>query len=507
LRILRKLPQLVFALTILCAPAGAQGVTVEVQPPSIALSQSYADVQARIILKNSSSKAIESLTISCLSNDGPTVKFGKPSSSRVEPGSDSEWSITVENLATARIPATILFDVSYRVSATPANTGPQHAFASLAIASQTDGTSKPIEASIEGNFDAVSEQRPATGYIVVANNLNVTVKVTTTLSGNPGAFKIGSVDQFDVPAHSTVAKSVTVGVETAVTPGVYPIVFDLSAKWTWAGRNEERHIELSKQATAGVFFESEVLKALGVPSFLVLPGCLMVFTFQLLVMFGAFGIKNESGVPQSAISALTVTTPGFWIAAITFSGLFEIFYSWATDRNLLLRYGGSDLLRVWLWSIVAGATACIAYGLIRKKWRADHVFKTQDDPVTVLEKLSRNDQGIFLPEVRFKISNLETSGLLLEPLEDGQSLIWIAPPIKVTWGSSPSALEAQRAFETSLNSRRSAQEIATKIREGLGAQPPQITQVRWNTLGFVANPLHLKVDLISEYKARALIVR
>jgi hypothetical protein len=504
---LRKLPQLIFALTVLCTSVRAQGVTIEVQPASIAVSQSYANVQARVILKNSGPKAVEGLTISYFSNDGPTVKFDKPSSSRAEPGSDSEWSITVENLAAARIPATILFDVSYRVSATPANAGRQHAFASLGVVSQPDGPAKPIEAAIEGNFDAVSEQRPATGYIVVTNNLNVTVVITTTLSGNPGTFKIDSVGPFEVPAHSTLAKSVTVRVDNEVTPGVYPIVFDLSATWKWAGRDEERHIELSKQATAGVFFESEVLKALGVPSFLVLPGCLMVFTVQLLVMFGAFGIKNESGVPQSAISALTVTTPGFWIAAITFSGLFEIFYSWATNRNLLLRYGSSDLLRVWLWSIVAGATACIAYGLARKKWREEHVFKTQDDPVAVLEKLSRNDQGIFLPEVRFKISNLETSGLLLEPLEDGQSLIWIAPPIKVTWGSSPAALEAQRAFETSLNSRRSAQEIATKIREGLGAQPPQITQVRWNTPGFIANPLHLKVDLISEYKARALIVR
>ena len=507
LLMLRKLFPLGMGVTLLCSAVHAQTVILEVQPASITVSPSYTEVQARLILRNSGQSCARQVNLSFLSNDGLTVVFGQPSALAAGPGATIVWPATIHNLGQARLPATILFDAAYRTPGAPTSRATQHAFSSLVIASQPD-TPKPVEASLEGTFDSVSQQRPATGYLDVTNNLDAAIHVQVTSLSPPGTFTIPPFPGFDVPPRSTISTKFCLNVGSQITPGVYPVIFEVLAKWNWAGHDEQRNIVLSKQATAGVFFESEVLKALGVPSFLMLPGCLVVFTFQLLVMFGAFGIKNESGPPQSAIASLTVTTAGFWILAITLSAPIVFFYGVATHNNILMRYGSMDLVWVWLVSIVIGIVVCIAYGLSRSEWRKKYVFTTQDPPLTVLRKLAANERGVLRPQVKFKVNTTETVGLLLEPEEDGQTLIWVAPQVVTDWSDSDAALNAQAAFQASVQKGadpRSSEEIARQLDAALRANPPQVT-VRWNTLGSLPNPFHLKVELITNRDNPASIV-
>jgi hypothetical protein len=508
LTLLRNLSQFGLGAALLCASARAQSVTLEVQPASISVSPSYSEVQARVILKNGSPSAISGAALSFLTNDGPLVEFGKPSATVAAPGGVIEWPVTVRNLSQARLPAAVLIDAAYSPSAAAAGSASLHLLASLAISSQPDGTLKPVEAALEGTFDAVSQQRPATGYLDVTNNLDVAIHVHVAPLVPVGTFTIPPIPDFDVPPRSAISTRFRLEVGSQITPGVYPVIFEVLAKWNWAGHEEQRHIVLSKQATAGVFFESEILKALGVPSFLMLPGCLVVFTFQLLVMLGAFGIKNESGLPQSAIASLTVTTAGFWILAITFSAPIVFFYSVATHNNILMRYGSMDLVWVWLVSILIGIVVCIAYGVVGSEWRKRHVFTTQDTPLTVLRKLAANGRGVLRPQVKFKVNTAETVGLLLEPEEDGQTRIWVAPQIVTEWGTSDQALLAQANFQASVQKgadSSSSGEIAKELEAALQSNPPQVT-VRWNTLGSLPNPFHLKVELITNREDPASIV-
>src|ERR1700683_2758970 len=169
LTLLRNLLPFGLGVALLCASARAQSVTLEVQPASLSISPSYSDVQARVILKNGTQSAIHRVALSFLTNDGLTVDCGKPSAVGAGPGAVIEWPVTVRNFSQARLPASVLFDAAYSPSAVGAGLPSQHALVSLLISSQPDGTPKPAEASLEGTFDSVSQQRPATGYLDVTN--------------------------------------------------------------------------------------------------------------------------------------------------------------------------------------------------------------------------------------------------------------------------------------------------------------------------------------------------
>lgn len=152
----------------------AQSVSLEVQPNAIPVSVSYSEVQARVVLKNSTASSIKDLTLSAITNDGFEIQIGTHPTKNLGTSHSATWPIKITNLNRAHIPGTILVDAQYRA----AEGDPQHVFAPVSITSAPDGSTKPVEASIEGNFDSVSEQRPGTGSPLVTNSLNVPVQVS-----------------------------------------------------------------------------------------------------------------------------------------------------------------------------------------------------------------------------------------------------------------------------------------------------------------------------------------
>jgi hypothetical protein len=219
-------------------------------------------------------------------------------------------------------------------------------------------------------------------YLLLTNNMDVPAEVNVSSQVPLPAIIVPSVSPFNVLPHSSSATKIDVLAASRVTPGAYPIVIDSNVKWVWAGRTEERHFVLSKSATLGVFFESELLKALSVPSFLVLPGCLMVFAFLFLLSFNLLSLRDHSKLPDMA-----VTSPGFWILAVSFSGLFAYFYHWVTGINYLLSYGVDDLRNVWVSSIPIGFVVYLAVALFTLRWRRAHVPSSSDKPGEILKKL------------------------------------------------------------------------------------------------------------------------
>jgi len=489
----RYLAQLVLLFVFFPETGGSQALTLEAQPGSIAVAPSYSEVQTRVILKNTTSNAITKPSLSFLSNDGLQVELGEPSSKLAQPGQIIVWPVKIKNIGAARIPGSILFDATYHTSKTN-----QHSFTVLSL-TPIDASQKSVEASLEGNFDAVSEQRPGLGYLVVTNNLDVPVDITVNPFVPENVFQIPSVPStFKVRARSMAKTAIELKAAKRITPGTYPVLLELTAEWNWGNHKEQRLLVVSKQASAGVFFESELLKALGVPSFLVLPGCLVLFTMQLFITLGFAGLKNESRLPQ-----LTVNTPGFWVLAITFSGLFAFAYYFCTGNNYLIRYGLDDLRNVWLSSILIGAILVLVIGGVTSKQRRDRVPTSHDSPVSVLKKIAKNGLSILLTEVRFKFNNLDLHGFVIERIDDGQQLVWIAPAIITSWGASQDALDAQKQFQDDVNARKSPLELAKELEE---AAKKGYVQVYWDTQASIPNPFHLKIDAITEYRQPGVIV-
>lgn len=307
----------------------------------------------------------------------------------------------------------------------------------------------------------------------------------------------------------------------AITPGVYPAEFEIIAKWNWAGQTEQRDLIVNQQVTLGVFFESDLLKLLGIPSFLLLPGALILFTMQLLLAFNVFGAKNESKLPD-----LGVTTPGFWILAITLSAMFAPIYIWRTGHNYLIRYGMEDLIYVWIWSILVGLVLYLFIAGFARLIRHKRIPTAQDDQITTLERMARNKLGVVVPEVRFTINNVAWKGFQIEPLEDGMTMLWVAPQIRAEWGEEHEALEAMAEVNALLNAAQTpisringqrvdkheiTRRIAVKLKD---AKKKDQVNLKWEPRAVVqgqpsniACPQHIKIDSVTEYREAGRILR
>jgi len=200
---------------------------------------------------------------------------------------------------------------------------------------------------------------------------------------------------------------------------------------------------------------------------------------------------------------LTVNTPGFWVLAITFSGLFAFAYYFCTGNNYLIRYGLDDLRNVWLSSILIGAILVLVIGWVTNTRRRELVPTSHDSPVSMLKKIARNGLSILLTEVRFKFNNLDLHGFVIERIDDGQQLVWIAPAIITNWGTSQEALDAQEQFQDDVNARKSPLKLAEELEK---AAEKGYAQVQWDTQASIPNPFHLKIDAITEYRQPGVIV-
>jgi len=474
---------------LLSLPALSQNVSIEVQPGSITASSSNFTAEARVILKNPSEERLRKISLGWFSNDGIKAELGKPRATVACPKREIVWPVKISVSGKSHMPGAVIFEASY-----VARSDVKHLYASLAL--QGDSAQKLVEASLEGNPEAVSQQRPGAIYVLVTNNIDVPVEVSVGSQVPSKAVQIVGGDPFQVPPRSSAAHKVEIQAASRVTPGVHPVVIEVNASWERAGQKEERHFALTKSVTVGVFFESELLKALSIPSFLVLPGCLVIFTMQLMLSFGVFGLKDVSKLPE-----IGITSPAFWILAVTFSGLFAPAYYCATGVNYLLNYGGDDLRNVWLMSIGIGVGFYLIIAGATLRHRREHVPSISDSPATVLKKLAKNGLGIVLPQVKYKLNNLELGGFVIEKIQDGQTLVWVAPHITTEWQNNAQAQGLKKQFDDIVNGSRDPAALAEVLEHAR-----DVVTLRFESKGGVPNPYHVQVEAITQYLPAGLIV-
>ncbi|MSV35695.1 MAG: hypothetical protein EXQ47_08875 [Bryobacterales bacterium] len=266
-----------------------QKPTIEVQPSSIDVSPWYSTVKARVILKNGGMRTLARSSLSAVTNDALRVVIGKQDTPALPAGGVSVWPVEIREVDKARLPGSVLFDALY----TTDDGTREHAYASLAIKLTDAGQQKPVEISVHGTFDSIAANRPGLGCLLATNNLDVPVNITRIDVTLPPSLHLPAnktPGPFIVPPRSATRQGIELDAAASVTPGKYSVPFELRAEWDALGHHESRTLVVNQDATVGVFFESEILKALGVPSFLLLPGCLFIFTMQLLLAFGLFGL-------------------------------------------------------------------------------------------------------------------------------------------------------------------------------------------------------------------------
>lgn len=242
------------------------------------------------------------------------------------------------------------------------------------------------------------------------------------------------------PRDTTII-SYRIGVETSeqypLTTGKHELAATVSATRLEGQRPWQGSQIVTHELTVGIPGLEGVQTLIQVPSFLLLPGFL-ICVVAMMTWRWRRPPAPEAGKP--AAWTTVAISPPLWVLAISLSmavvWLYPIVSSrlGAGHRNLLQGFDLSDVIRVWVGSILSGfILACFALGGLwcRKIYRDRNNFGAKDKPEVALRKMKR--QG--LQTLSFQMRNETDTGRLFRVgglMDDGK--VWALPAIRYSAG-------------------------------------------------------------------------
>ncbi|MBI2555913.1 MAG: hypothetical protein HYW13_00545 [Planctomycetes bacterium] len=329
-----------------------------------------------------------------------------------------------------------------------------------------------VEVQPKMSPSTVNEKSPGKLYLIIKNISNMNISVKDVSSSGPEFLNIkpNAKDSRRVslmPLEScTITADITV--TGAVQSGKHLILFTVPLEWEKAGHVHMGNAVATHEVEVGIPGVSEILTLLGVPSFLVLPG------FLMLVVAGQLW---KLCMPSDKIEKFpfVVKSPEFWLLAITLSGAMAWVYPQATrvlcerPRDYLKGYDLTDVVYIWATSILFGA---VVMGVITCIWKLKLWWKhpsEKDDPISLLKKLHRQGLGVCPSRVRVKDKG---ELFLLEPWDPKKESFWVGSFIIVRWTKNIEELEKKVEGELKGN----AATLAGLLTEG---QKKKALEVSW----------------------------
>jgi len=268
-----------------------------------------------------------------------------------------------------------------------------------------------IQVAIEANLDNINENRPGEGVLVVTNLRETPVMIVGFEVSAPTGIDViltcsdgtqlrttgGLINEFS-QCHETVeGRSQSIlrlrfEAPGSLAPGKRIALVRVEARDP--STRVTGSVHASVPFTADVFAESDLLKAVGVPIFLLLPGAVIVMTGWFLIsklspwksLTGGSGAKDLWGASVTAVVALAVSL----VMAAAYPSLTKTFLPGA-ERDYLSAYGFQDFYYVLGYSFAIAmmlwAFACLAY-LVFPLMRWLFIPWPGDDPRALLRKLA-----------------------------------------------------------------------------------------------------------------------
>ncbi len=212
----------------------------------------------------------------------------------------------------------------------------------------------------------------------------------------------------------------------------------------------------------GVPGMAEVQGVLQVPSFLLLPGFLLVAAFGLMYRILGPSSKTNAGGEGGGLLSLGWGA-GHWLVAISVSMVIVGVYPYVTGvwlgsrRNILYGFDLSDVIRVWVFSILLGIFAALLTKLFLTLYAmraAKKAFSTDLQPFELLERLERLALPTRLPFAAVdgddRLYSLQT--------EAGAGKVWACSAIKLSVMNSSTTGLDRGTLATNLKTQ-SAKEI------------------------------------------------
>jgi hypothetical protein len=319
------------------------------------------------------------------------------------------------------------------------------AFASVTVGRRAaPEVDKIASLAVEAKLESINEHCPGWVYLVVTNKSHQPITVGRAQVLAPEF--VSSIPEpnrpFSLTGQNTQTVSVKICVNSKVRPGNHLLVFDIPVTQTQNGEDQVYHLVQKQAVTVGIMGESDVLKVLQIPSFLLLPGVLAVLT-------AGFLWRRFSEPAKKGDFPLPYLKEDFWLVGVTVSIVIALLYPFFTawclheKRDYLYGYGLKDIVWIWLLGMGAGVVGSILYTSVRR-WKAWHLKRQEqreeqrrrtdyptgdDNPWTLLSKLQR--QGLTLRLEKVRLAN-QKELFLLQKRTSSADKYWFGPEIAIT---------------------------------------------------------------------------
>ncbi len=438
--------------------ADGPGVTLEVVPTAIELPGGDRPAQALVVVRGPAGLSMRGARLSGWAESGIEVRIEGETPVDLKPSEDHAWVVRLTPLPSCNLPTKVHLQLDYTAHAgdeQKAETA-RVALAELVVKpphGETVESAADVQVSVMN--ESINEQSPTQVYVIVTNKTNVPTKASLRVLGPSFLRPQGRKPPVPLAPRQSIVLETALEAGPSVRPGKYLVLFDVLIAWDEAGLPRERHVVSSREITVGVFGESTVLTLFGLPSVFLLPGFLVLLTFETLYRWGF--LRSEAA-PDDTL--LKVNQPAFWVIGITLTGLQVLGYNAFTSphKNLLEGYGLSDIARLWAVAVLGlGCGGYLSYrtiawlvrggvvlvGRLRAWYRSRYTFTADDDPAQALKRLAILRRKTLLPRHRTELEGTQRNVFQLEPPTPGRDRRWVGPGIVYRWTLANSELSTQ----------------------------------------------------------------
>jgi hypothetical protein len=293
-----------------------------------------------------------------------------------------------------------------------------------------------LQAEVKTTLSSLYEYQTGKVHIQLVNQSREKLKVTGIRPvGFPDFIRFVPQERsLDLEPFATAIATFDVSTTGRLATGRYLLLFNIDFLPAAGLDPHRRNLVVTKEVDVGVVGESDLLKLLGVPSFLCLPGCLAIWTWGLLWKMKLFHPATQF--------ELTFGKPEFWLLSLTISGVIAWIYPRLGGANYLRGYDLSTIAQVWILSVTLGGACYSGYTGWKdyQSWKATRLEKGRqdairartpspgDDPITLLRKLGLQRLGLTLRRGKWH----EATVYVVEN-DNGQSPLWVARQILLEW--------------------------------------------------------------------------
>jgi len=384
------------------AKAAPPTVQVDVEPDTLQFPVEGGTEQGVVILRNTSEETLRNVRLDCLASacfpnidSTSSTDSGQPSLKKqidgeqgkdLAPNGERVWTVQVIRQGAVTVPSHLNLRVDYDWQEEE-GTESVSRVVTTAFGLQVrepDSIEQLADVTVATSLESLNAQRQGKVYLVVTNNSNIPITAKDVSVNGPDFISAKAQplgEGLSLQPKQSRAINIDVTATDPVQPGKHLLVFTMPFEWTKAGLSYSGSIVKTQLVDVSVLGEPELIKLLGIPSFLFLPGFLAIAMVGLI--FNIWNRPEKDRVPK-------LLEKDFWALAITFSILAAWSYPWILKyifreepRYYIESYGLVDLLRMWFISVLVGILFCVVFIIIKRPKTPDPpVTKTPDPPAT-----------------------------------------------------------------------------------------------------------------------------